>query len=96
MYVGLFAARNANVTFNNVKLSYTSDSTSVAITDITAPKKTTYCAGNTYEDVDLTGFKAVATVNGETKTITAADCVVDMSSKPFSEVTDAGKLTLYI
>lgn len=94
MYVGLFAARNANVTFNNVKLSYTSDSTSVAITDITAPKKTTYCAGNTYEDVDLTGFKAVATVNGETKTITAADCVVDMSSKPFSEVTDAGKLTL--
>ena len=94
MYVGLFAARNANVTFNNVKLSYTSDSTSVAITDITAPKKTTYCAGNTYEDVDLTGFKAVATVNGETKTITAADCVVDMSSKPFSEVTEAGKLTL--
>ena len=94
MYVGLFAARNANVTFNNVKLSYTSDSTSVAITDITAPKKTTYCAGNTYEDVDLTGFKAVATVNGETKTITAADCVVDMSKKPFSEVTEAGKLTL--
>lgn len=94
MYVGLFAARNANVTFNNVKLSYTSDSTSVAITDITAPKKTTYCAGNTYEDVDLTGFKAVATVNGETKTITAEDCVVDMSSKPFSEVTEAGKLNL--
>ena len=94
MYVGLFAARNAKVTFNNVKLAYTQDSSSVKVTNVTAPKKTTYCAGNTYEDVDLTGFKAVATVNGETKTITAEDCVVDMSKKPFSEVTEAGKLTL--
>lgn len=94
MYVGLFAARNANVTFNNVKLSYTSDSTSVAITDITAPKKTTYCAGNTYEDVDLTGFKAMVSVDGKEREITAADCVVDMSNDPFGEVTESGKLNL--
>ena len=91
MYVGLFAARNAKVTFNNVKLAYTQDSSSVKVTtNVTAPKKTTYCAGNTYEDVDLTGFKATVSVDGKER----ADCVVDMSSKPFSEVTEAGKLNL--
>ena len=94
MYVGLFVARTAKATFNNVKLSYTSDSKSVAITDVTAPKKTTYCAGNTYEDVDLTGFKATVSVDGKEREITASDCVVDMSNDPFAEVTDAGKLTL--
>lgn len=66
MYVGLFAARNAKVTFNNVKLAYTQDSSSVKVTtNVTAPKKTTYCAGNTYEDVDLTGFKATVSVDGK-------------------------------
>jgi hypothetical protein len=94
MYVGLFAARNANITFNNVKLAYTQNSSSVKVTNFTAPKKTTYCAGNTYEDVDLTGFKATVSVDGKEREITAADCVVDMSSKPFSEVTEAGKLNL--
>lgn len=94
MYVGLFAARNANVTFNNVKLAYTQDSSSVKVTNVTAPKKTTYCAGNTYEDVDLTGFKATVSVDGKEREITAADCVVDMRSKPFSEVTEDGKLNL--
>lgn len=94
MYVGLFAARNAKITFNNVKLAYTQDSSSVKVTNVTAPKKTTYCAGNTYEDVDLTGFKATVSVDGKEREITAADCVVDMSSKPFSEVTEAGKLNL--
>ena len=94
MYVGLFAARNAKVTFNNVKLAYTQDSSSVKVTNVTAPKKTTYCAGNTYEDVDLTGFKATVSVDGKEREITAADCVVDMNKKPFSEVTEAGKLTL--
>lgn len=95
MYVGLFAARNAKVTFNNVKLAYTQDSSSVKVTtNVTAPKKTTYCAGNTYEDVDLTGFKATVSVDGKEREITASDCVVDMSNDPFAEVTDAGKLTL--
>lgn len=95
MYVGLFAARNAKVTFNNVKLAYTQDSSSVKVTtNVTAPKKTTYCAGNTYEDVDLTGFKATVSVDGKEREITASDCVVDMSNDPFAEVTDAGKLNL--
>lgn len=94
MYVGLFAARNAKVTFNNVKLAYTSDSSSVKVTNVTSPKKTTYCAGNTYADVDLTGFKATVSVDGKEREITAADCVVDMSNDPFAEVTEEGKLIL--
>ena len=94
MYVGLFAARNAKVTFNNVKLAYTQDSSSVKVTNVTSPKKTTYCAGNTYADVDLTGFKATVSVDGKEREITAADCVVDMSNDPFAEVTEEGKLTL--
>lgn len=94
MYVGLFAARNAKVTFNNVKLAYTKDSSSVKVTNVTSPKKTTYCAGNTYADVDLTGFKATVSVDGKEREITAADCVVDMSNDPFAEVTEEGKLIL--
>ncbi len=94
MYVGLFVARNAKATFKNVKLSYTSDSSSVKVTNVTSPKKTTYCAGNTYADVDLTGFKATVSVDGKEREITAADCVVDMSNDPFAEVTEEGKLTL--
>lgn len=76
MYVALFVSRAAQATYSNVYFDVVSGASQIIVGGINYPKKTEYIVGNTYEDIDLTGFSATVAVNGTTKTITDADCVV--------------------
>ena len=69
-YLGLFAARNAKVTFTNISLI--TNVTNVAITS--RPAKTDYLKGQT---LDLTGLRVAATyADGSSKVLTEADYAV--------------------
>lgn len=94
MYVGVFTCRNADATFNNIKLSYRDPSSSMTIENVTYPTKTEYIKGNTFSDIDLTGFKATVTIDGTQKEITASDCVVDLNNAPFDAVSSTAKINL--
>lgn len=77
MYVGLFTSRIVQATFSNINFDTVAGTThSTTVTDIKYPTKTLYIVGNTREDIDLTGFSAVVNIDGATKTISAADCIV--------------------
>ena len=92
MYVGMFAARNCTITYSDVTLSYADTNQTVSVGSVTQPSKTQYIMGNTYDDIDLTGFSADVTIGSEKRTISAADCRVD--SFDFDSVTDNGKIVL--
>lgn len=95
MYVGMFVSRTATVTYKNVTLSYekTADAAAATVGAVTNPAKMTYCQGNSYEDIDLSGFSATVNVAGLDKNITALDC--RLVSFDFSTTGDAaGKIVL--
>ena len=92
MYVGMFAARNCTITYSDVTLSYADTNQTVSVGSVTQPSTTQYIMGNTYDDIDLTGFSADVTIGSEKRTISAADCRVD--SFDFDSVTDNGKIVL--
>mgnify|MGYP004459007595 FL=1 len=77
MYVGLFTSRKVQATFSNINFDTVAGTThSTTVTDIKYPTKALYIVGNTREDIDLTGFSAVVNIDGATKTISGADCIV--------------------
>lgn len=89
MYVALFVSRAAQATYSNVHFDVVSGASQIIVGGINYPKKTEYIVGNTYEDIDLTGFSATVAVNGTTKTITDADCVVksaDFTAEGYSNI----------
>lgn len=98
MYVGIFTSRNAVVDYSDIKLSTTKDSSKVTVNKTSDPTKTVYCAGNTYADIDMSGFKATATVDGKEKEITAKDCIINYNDKDgkgiFTSVTDSAKIVV--
>lgn len=91
MYVGLFTSRDCTLTYNNTSLAVREDGDIVVINQ-TNPAKSQYIAGNSYDDIDLTGFSANVTVGGASKTITAADCAI--KEYDFSKITDDGAIIL--
>lgn len=95
IYVGLASVRNLTVTYTNTSLTVVNaaDTAGITVGAVTAPAKTTYCQGNSYADIDLSGFSAKVTVGGQEKTVTAADCRV--TSYDFSTIgEDTGKIVL--
>lgn len=95
IYAGVFTSRAATVTFKNVNLKYekTADVAAATVGTVTNPTKMTYCQGNSYQDINLSGFKAEVTVAGQTKEISAADC--RLVSYDFSTIgDDTGKIVL--
>lgn len=92
MYAGLFTSRACEATYSNTVLDTVASGSAITVDTITAPDKTQYIKGNTYEDIDLTGFSAEVTVDGEARKITADECrIVDFD---FSEETENGAIEL--
>lgn len=97
LYVGLFVARTATVTYSNIhfdSVAGNGGTHTIDITDVTQPAKTTYIVGNTNADIDLTGFSAVVTIDGVTKTITGADCTVKTADFSSEATNDNTRLVL--
>ena len=74
--IGICTAKANTIRFDNVNLAVSDIGTSCTIVDVKNPTKTLYIVGNTSKDIDLTGFSAVVNIDGATKTISAADCIV--------------------
>lgn len=75
--IGMCTAKANTIRFDNVNLAVSDIiGASCTIADIKKPTKTLYIVGNTSKDIDLTGFSAVVNIDGATKTISAADCIV--------------------
>ena len=94
MYIGLFSCRNSSATYSNVVLDTVASGSAVTVdTDsLKLPEKIQYIKGNSYKDIDLTGFSVKGTVDGKSVTITENECrIVDFD---FSEATENGMITL--
>ncbi len=94
MYVGLTSIRNVGATYSNTVLDTVASGSAVTVdTDsLKLPEKTQYIKGNSYKDIDLTGFSVKGTVDGKSVTITENECrIVDFD---FSEATENGMITL--
>lgn len=94
MYVGLTSIRNVGATYSNTVLNTIASGAAITVDEdsLKAPKKTQYIKGNSYEDIDLTGFSVNGTVDGKSVTITADECrIVDFD---FSEETENGTIEL--
>lgn len=77
IYVGLFTARTATVTYSNVYFDVVAGTShSTTVTNVNQPSKTTYIVGNTTKDIDLSGFNASVVIDGVPKTISGSDCIV--------------------
>lgn len=74
--IGICTAKANTIRFDNVNLAVSDIGTLCTIVDVKNPTKTLYIVGNTSKDIDLTGFSAVVNIDGATKTISAADCIV--------------------
>lgn len=94
MYIGLFTSRDAGATYSNTVLNTVASGSAITINSDTlkAPDKTQYIKGNTYEDIDLTGFSVKGTVDGKEVTITADECRIE--DFDFSEETENGTIEL--
>lgn len=94
MYVGLTSIRNVGATYSNTVLDTVASGSAITVDvdSLKAPKKTQYTKGNTYKDIDLTGFSVKGTVNGKSVTITEKECRI--VSFDFSEETANGTIIL--
>lgn len=94
MYVGLFATRECDITFSKTVRDSVASGAAITINEdsFKAPEKTQYTKGNTYDDIDLTGFSIEGTVDGKKVEITADQCrIVDFD---FSEERKNGLIVL--